>query len=80
LAQFATGPIDFELGNRLFALRRPAENILAAAIGMPEDFINLCFPGRIELTDGECGVGTGGGAPIRFRRRIAQAPERQLVP
>ena len=43
--RFAAGAVDFELRDRLFARRRPAEDVLAAAFGVPEDLVSLCFAG-----------------------------------
>ena len=43
MAEFAARAIDFELGDRLFVGAAPAEDILAAALGMPENLVSLCF-------------------------------------
>ena len=45
LAQFAAGAVDFQFSHRLFARRGPAEDVLAAALGMPEYLVSLCFAG-----------------------------------
>ena len=43
LIDFAARAIDFELGDRLAVGAAPAEDVLAAALGMPEDLVSLCF-------------------------------------
>ena len=43
LARFAAGAIDFELGDRPFARGAPAQDVLAAAFGMPEDLVRSLF-------------------------------------
>src|SRR6185437_1650071 len=51
--QFAAWPVDLALRDWLFVLLGPAKDILAAALGTPEDFISLCFVGAIGLVDGQ---------------------------
>jgi hypothetical protein len=40
---FAARAVDFELGDRLFVGAAPAEDVLAAALGVPEYLVSLCF-------------------------------------
>ena len=75
-----TGAIDFELCDRLLPRSGPAKDVLAAASGMPEDFVSLCLFGRIELADGERRVRARGQAPVRFDGRLACFASGQLVP
>ena len=65
-AQFGAGTIDFELGDRPSCRATPAEDVLAAAFGMPEDLVRLCFVGRIDLADGKCRLRARGHAPARL--------------
>ena len=39
--EFAAGAVDFELGHGLVARARPAQDILAAALGMPKDDVRI---------------------------------------
>src|SRR6478609_10578295 len=50
---FAAWPVDLALRDWLFVLLGPAKDILAAALGTPEDFVSLCFVGAIGLVDGQ---------------------------
>src|SRR5450631_55916 len=62
----------FELGDRLLALLSvrggPAQDVLAAAPGVPEDLVSLCFLGKIELTDGKRRMRARGRAPGFWRK------------
>jgi len=78
--EFRAAAIDLELGDRLFSLRRPAEDVLAAAFGMPEDLVSLCFAGQIELADGKRRVGARRRRPARLGGRLQHHGIRQLVP
>src|SRR6266851_4834241 len=80
LVEFAAGAIDFEFCNRLFALGRPAKDVLAAAFGMPKDLVSLCLFGQIELADGERRMRPHSYAPARFGGRLARQACQQFVP
>ena len=86
LAEFAVWAIGFELGNRSITLR-PADDVLATALGMPEYLVSLCFFRKIKLADGKCKAGqrridsglvrgVGSKGPIRSRQtpRLCRAP------
>src|SRR5216683_6963065 len=78
--EFTAGAIDFEFCNRLFALGRPAKDVLSAALGMPEDLVSLCLFRQIELADGERGIRPPSRAPARFGSRLARQARQQFVP
>src|SRR6476659_2797224 len=49
LIDFFTRTIDFEFADRRAADAAPAEDVLAAALGMPKDLVSLCLTGENEL-------------------------------
>ena len=53
LVDFAARPIDFEFGDRRAGGTAPAEDVLAAALGMPKNLVTFCFTGKNELADGK---------------------------
>ena len=79
-ARFAARAVDFEFRDRLFALGRPPQNVLAATLGMPEDLVSLCFSVQIELTGGESRISAGGQAPTRLGGRLNVRVVRQFSP
>src|SRR6185436_15683842 len=69
LIDFFSRTVDFELGDRRAADAAPAEDVLAAALGMPENFVSLCLTWENELAYRERGRAARGLAP-GFGRRI----------
>src|SRR5688572_19702170 len=63
LIDFFARTIDFEFGDRRAADAAPAEDILAAALGMPKNFVSLCLAWKNKMAYRERGRRTPGLAP-----------------
>src|SRR3954471_802532 len=79
LIDFFTRTIDFEFGDRRAADAAPAEDVLAAALGMPKNLVSLCLTGENELAHRERGRAASGLAPA-FRRRLYRRNLGQMLP
>src|SRR2546430_2365859 len=63
LIELTARAVNLEFGDRFLVGAAPAEDVLAASLGMPENLVNLCFILQIELADGEGRRRPAGRAP-----------------
>src|SRR5262249_3032902 len=78
--EFAARPVDFELGDRLSVLGIPAQHVLAATFGMPENLISSCFIWKIVLIASESRNRAAGDGPVGPRCGFGGVHRGQLVP